>query len=61
MNKSQFPDGMHPRVLKELANVIASPLTTLWNVTAIGEVLIDKKDAKVTPIFKSKKEPYLNL
>ena len=31
VDKSPGPDGLHPRVLKEVANEIAHPLTVLFN------------------------------
>jgi len=52
------PDGMHPRVLKELADVIAEPLFIIsdrsWRTREVHE---DWRKANVTPICrKGKKE-----
>ena len=52
-NKSCGPDGVHPRMLKELSDFISAPLASLLNKTlkhhAIPE---DWKKAFVSPIFK---------
>ncbi|KFV84337.1 RNA-directed DNA polymerase from mobile element jockey, partial [Struthio camelus australis] len=58
LHKSMGPDGMHPRVLRELADVIARPLSIIlarsWRS---GEVPEAWKKASVTPVFhKGKKE-----
>ena len=46
-------DGIHPRVLKELAGVLAKPLSIIYQQSwLIGEVLTDWKLANVTPIYK---------
>lgn len=52
-NKSQGPDGIHPRLLKEASSELASPLTILFN-RSINEMTIPKewKDGNVCPIFK---------
>ena len=51
--KSMGPDGMHPRALRELADVIARPLSVVseraWKT---GEVPEDWRKASVTPVFK---------
>ncbi|KAK4826288.1 LOW QUALITY PROTEIN: hypothetical protein QYF61_007135 [Mycteria americana] len=51
-HKSMGPDGIHCRVLKELADVIAGPLSS-WES---GEVPVDWKLANVVPIFKKEKK-----
>ncbi|GAB0208399.1 mitochondrial enolase superfamily member 1 [Grus japonensis] len=53
VHESMGPDGIHPRVLKELADVMAGPLSTIcqrsWDS---GEVPTDWKLDAVIPIFK---------
>ena len=57
VHKSMGPDGMHPRVLRELADVIAEPLSIIsersWRT---GEVPEDWRKASVTPVFKKGKK-----
>ncbi|CAM4529784.1 unnamed protein product [Lepidochelys kempii] len=51
------PDALHPRVLKELAAVIAEPLAIIFeNSWRSGEVPDDWKKANVVPIFKKGKK-----
>ena len=51
--KSQGPDGMHPRVLRALSRSIAKPLCQIFtNSLKSGEVPKDWKLANVTPIHK---------
>jgi len=56
-HKSMGPDGMHPRVLRDLAGVIAEPLSIMsersWRT---GEVPEDWRKGSVTPIFKKGKK-----
>ena len=52
-NKSCGPDGFHPRLLKELATILAGPLTVFFQKTLNEETLpSDWKEAQVTPLFK---------
>ena len=51
--KSMGPDGLHPRVLRELAEVVAKPLFTILQESwLIRNVLAVRRLANVTPIFK---------
>ncbi|NXI08561.1 RTBS polymerase, partial [Irena cyanogastra] len=57
VHKSMGPDGMHPRVLRELAEVIARPLSIIFAKSwATGEVPEDWRKANVTPVFKKGKK-----
>ena len=52
-NKSQGPDGIHPKLLKELRGVLAKPLTDLFNQSLVtGVVPEDWKLANVVPIHQ---------
>ena len=52
-HKSMGPDGMHPLVLRELADVVAEPLSIIFERSwRTGEVPEDWRKASVTPIFK---------
>jgi len=60
MQKSVGSDGMHPRVLRELADVIAEPLSIIFERSwKTVEVPKDWRKANVTPVFKKgkKKDP----
>jgi hypothetical protein len=58
-NKAAGPEGISPRVLVELADVLAGPLTSLFqNSLDKGAVPADWKSAIVCPVFK-KGERYL--
>ena len=56
-HKSMGPEGMHPQVLRELADVLAEPLSIIlersWRT---GEVPEDWRTANVTPTFKKGKK-----
>ncbi|KAK4810854.1 hypothetical protein QYF61_008826 [Mycteria americana] len=56
--KSMGPDGIHPRVLRELAEVLTKPLSILYQQSWLtGEVPVDWRVANVTPIYrKGRKE-----
>ena len=52
-HKSMGPDGLHPRVLRELAGVIAELLSAVYQHSWLsGEVPEDWRLADVTPIYK---------
>jgi len=47
-------DGIHPRVLRECADQLASLLTTLFsNSLERGQILYAWREASVTPIFQN--------
>ncbi|CAM5074360.1 unnamed protein product [Natator depressus] len=51
------PDNLHPRILKELAHEIASPLARIFNEAVnSGVVLYDWRFANIVPIFKKGKK-----
>ncbi|KFV96106.1 hypothetical protein N327_11049, partial [Fulmarus glacialis] len=53
VHKSMGPDGIHPRVLKELVDVMAGPLSIIYQrFWESGEVPADWKLANVIPIYK---------
>ncbi|KAK4811280.1 hypothetical protein QYF61_023332 [Mycteria americana] len=52
-HKSMGPDEIHPRVLKELVEVLTKPLSILYQQSWLtGEVPADWRLANVTPIYK---------
>ncbi|KGL72651.1 RNA-directed DNA polymerase from mobile element jockey, partial [Tinamus guttatus] len=56
-HKSMGPDGMQPRVLQELADVIAKLLSIIFERSwRTGEVPEDWRKASVTPVFKKGKK-----
>ncbi len=51
--KSYGPDYIHARLLKELAAILAGPITELFNLTLkTGKIPEDWKKAIISPIFK---------
>ncbi|KFP26448.1 hypothetical protein N325_03320, partial [Colius striatus] len=53
VHESMGPDGVHPRVLRELAGVLAKPLSNTYHQSWLtGEVPSDWESANVTPIYK---------
>ncbi|KAK4810867.1 hypothetical protein QYF61_008839 [Mycteria americana] len=59
VHKSMGPEGIHPRVLKELVDVMAGPLSIIYQRSwESGEVPADWKLANVTPIYKKGMREY---
>ena len=59
-SKSPGPDGIHPRVLKELAAEVATPLQIIFQSSVFsGTIPQSWKMANITPIFKKgdKRDP----
>ncbi|KFO03653.1 RNA-directed DNA polymerase from mobile element jockey, partial [Balearica regulorum gibbericeps] len=55
--KSMGPNGIHPRVLRQLADVIVRPLSIIFQRSwESGEVPVDWKLANVVPVFKKGKK-----
>ena len=51
--KSVGPDGVHPRLLKELSNHLCEPLARLFNNSlAVGELSKEWKQGRISAIFK---------
>eukprot|EP00061_Rhincodon_typus_P003137 g19381.t1 len=53
VDKSPGPDGLHPRVLKEIAEEIVEALVVIFPESlGSGRVLENQKIANMTPLFK---------
>ena len=52
--KSPEPEGVHPRVINELADCISIPLSTIFNTSlTTGKLPIEWKQANISPIHKN--------
>ncbi|KFQ00489.1 hypothetical protein N329_04168, partial [Haliaeetus albicilla] len=52
-HKSMGPDGIHPRVLRELAEVLSKPLSIIYQQSWLTrEVPVDWRLARVMSIYK---------
>ncbi|GAB0188392.1 hypothetical protein GRJ2_001304500 [Grus japonensis] len=52
-HRSMGSDGIHPRVLKKLAEELTKPLSIIYQQSWLtGEVSVDWRLANVTPIYK---------
>ncbi|KFP91189.1 hypothetical protein N311_01095, partial [Apaloderma vittatum] len=57
IHKSMGPEWMHPRVLRELVEVIAGPLSIIFAKSwEKGEKSEDWRKANITPVFKKGKK-----
>ncbi|KFV96041.1 RNA-directed DNA polymerase from mobile element jockey, partial [Eurypyga helias] len=60
VHRSMQPDGIHPRVMRELSDEVAKPLSIIFKKSCqSGEVPTDWKSRNITPIFKKGKKEYL--
>ncbi|KFV64381.1 hypothetical protein N307_08280, partial [Dryobates pubescens] len=58
-HKPMAPDEIHPRILKELADVVPKPLSVVSEKSwPSGEAPGDWKKGNITPIFKKGKKEY---
>jgi hypothetical protein len=53
VNKSPCPDGLHPKMLKELSEALVKPLTIIYNTSlSLGTVPDSWKEGNITALFK---------
>ena len=53
VNKSPGPDGLHPKMLKELSEALVKPITITYNTSvSLGTVPDRWKEGNITVLFK---------
>ena len=53
VNKSQGPDNIHPKILKEANEVLAKPLQKIFETSfKMKQIPLDWKTADISAIFK---------
>ncbi|KFV52859.1 hypothetical protein N328_12805, partial [Gavia stellata] len=58
-HKSMGPDGIHPRVLREVVEVLTKTLSVIYQQSWLtGEVPADWRLANVMPIYKKGQKEY---
>ena len=60
-DKSPGPDGIHPMVLKKMAEIVALPLKLIFNRSMLSNKLsLECKSANISPIFKRRSKNELS-
>ena len=60
MNKSTEPDNLHPKISKELVQVIVEPLFIIFNLSIqLNKIPAAWKSTSITPIYKNNSDKYI--